>query len=419
MALSKSHMNTRLNTLVDAEVLDRVTDNRKLAAPRKESRKAGLPNNKPYLTGQMRINDAGVFDGNIENFFGVAQIPVGLIGPLQVNGATARQAYHVPLATTEGALVASLNRGAKVITLSGGANVLCLSETITRSPGFIFADLLTATRFVAWVSENFDAFKDIVRTTTRHGHLEDFDAVIDGKYVWINLKYVSGDAAGQNMVTFATDAICRHIAASCPFPPKKWYIDANMSGDKKATRLSMLSGRGKSMAAEVIISKTLCKRALHVTPAEIVEYSKMALVAGIHSGSIGVNGHYANALAAMFIACGQDAACVAESATGTSKAELTEEGDLYVSITVPNLVVGTVGGGTPLPTQRECLEMMDCYGSDRSKKFAEICAATILAGEISIAAAIAGGHFTQAHKVLGRKSALKKVGKNEDAPHAV
>lgn len=419
MPLSKSHMKTRLNTLVDSEVLDRVTGNRKLAAPRKESRKAELPDNKPYLTGKMRIDDPGIFAGIIENFYGLAQIPVGLIGPLKVNGAYARRAYHVPLATTEGALVASLNRGAKVISLSGGANVLCLSETITRSPGFIFADLLTATRFVAWVSEHFESFKEIVRSTTRHGHLEDFDAIIDGKYVWINLKFVSGDAAGQNMVTFATDAICQHIVAACPFPPKKWYIDANMSGDKKATRLSLNSGRGKSMVAEVTIAKTLCQRALHVTPAEIVEYSNMALVAGIYSGSIGVNGHYANALAALFIACGQDAACVAESATGTSKADLTEEGDLYVSITVPNLVVGTVGGGTHLPTQKECLEMMDCYGSDRSKKFAEICAATILAGEISIAAAIAGGHFTQAHRVLGRKSAVKKGRKNEDTPHAV
>jgi len=406
-------MKTRLNTIIDSEVLDRVKTKIEHQSKSDTNMKKKSPTTMPYLTGMQQIKDPRVFEGNIENYYGVAQIPVGLAGPLKVNGVYAKGAYHVPLATTEGALVASYDRGAKIITMSGGANVLCISESITRSPGFIFNSVLESTQFVAWISETFNYFKDIVRTTTSHGHLEDFDSKIDGKYVWINFKFVSGDAAGQNMVTIATDAICKYVECFSPIEPKKWYIDANLSGDKKATRLSQYAGRGKNMLAEVTINKRLVKKMLHTTPEEIVEYSQMAMVAGSHSGSIGVNGHFANALAALFIACGQDAACVAESSTGSSRAEITEMGDLYVSIILPNLVVGTVGGGTHLPTQRESLEIMDCFGQGKSKKFAEICAATVLAGEISIAAAICAGHFTQAHKKYGRKSKLYKENKDE------
>ncbi len=404
MAVPNSQMKTRLNAIVDSEVLERVKD--KIAYQRKNNidRRISVPLPGPYLSESAQINDPAIYQANIENFFGLAKVPVGLIGPLKVNGPYANaESVYVPLATTEGALVASYNRGAKVISMSGGANVLCLSEAISRSPGFIFKGQFESAQFVAWVSENFDLLKDIVRTTTRFGYLEDFDTKIDGKYVWINFKFTSGDAAGQNMVTIATDAICQYMDHFSPIRPRKWYIEGNLSGDKKATRRSQYSGRGKHMLAEVTVPRRIVERFLHTSPEDIVEYTQMAMVGGIHSGSIGVNGHMANALSALFIACGQDAACVVESSTGSSKAELTEEGDLYVSITIPNLIVGTVGGGTHLPTQKECLELMGCFGKDKSKRFAEICAATVLCGEISIAAAIAAGHFTKAHKKYGRK----------------
>lgn len=413
MSLSHAQMKTRLNSIRDSEVLDRVG-----YTVQSQERSLDLKNifsgeKTPYLLGREKISDSSIFDGNIERFFGIAQIPVGLIGPLKVNGPFSRGTYQVPLATTEGSLVASYNRGAKVMTMSGGANVLCFSECMTRSPGFVFSNVLDSTQFVAWTSENFKMIREVAQKTTRYGKLEDFDAIIDGKYVWLNFKYVSGDAAGQNMVTVATDAVCEYIIQHAPVVPKKWYIDANISGDKKPTRRSQQTGRGKSMLAEVTIDKDICKRVLHVAPEEIVDYSQMAMLAGIHSGSIGVNGHFTNGLAALFIACGQDVACVAESSTGTSKAELTEQGDLYASITLPNLVIGTVGGGTHLPTQKECLQIMGCYGKDKSKKFAEICAAVILAGEISIAAAIAGGYFTQAHVKYGRRCIRDKKSKKK------
>ncbi len=415
MAVPKSQMKTRLNVSLDSEVLDRVNDKINFQTINNKESKIPVPLPGPYLSESAQIKDPAIYQANIENFFGLAKIPVGLIGPLKVNGPYANaQSYYVPLATTEGALVASYNRGAKVISMSGGANVLCLSESISRSPGFIFKGLFESAQFVAWVSENFDVLKDIAKTTTRFGHLEDFDTKIDGKYVWINFKFTSGDAAGQNMVTIATDAICQYIDKFSPIRPHKWYIEGNMSGDKKATRLSQYSGRGKHMLAEVTVPHKIVERFLHTSPKDIVEYSQMAMVGAMHSGSIGINGHMANALSALFIACGQDAACVMESSTGSSKAELTEEGDLYVSITIPNLIVGTVGGGTHLPTQKECLELMGCFGKDKSKKFAEICAATVLAGEISIAAAIVAGHFTQAHKKYGRKYQSNKEAPREN-----
>jgi hydroxymethylglutaryl-CoA reductase (NADPH) len=135
----------------------------------------------------------------------------------------------------------------------------------------------------------------------------------------------------------------------------------------------------------------------------MAEYWQASTVGTIQTGSIGAQGHYANGLAALFIATGQDAACVSEASVGITRMEVTADGGLYAAVTLPNLIVGTVGGGTGLPTQRECLELMDCYGSGKARKFAEICAAVVLSGELSIAAALSVGHFTSAHQKLGRK----------------
>lgn len=408
MPTSNQLYKTLINTVIDSEVLDRIFSR----LQGKSIEKYPLPKNlfnKPessklfHLSGKSPNYDPARYEGNIENFIGLLQVPVGVIGPLRINGVYANNDFQVPLATTEGALVASYNRGAKVISVSGGATVMCINDSISRAPGFIFNNLLESSRFIAWCSENFEEFKKIVNNVTRFGRLQDIQPTHEGNFVFINFLYNTGDAAGQNMVTIATDAVCQYILGHSPVKPQRWYIDGNMSGDKKATALSHIAGRGKKVLAEIVIDKKIVKKFLHTTPQEIVRYSAMATQGGIQSGSIGVNGHFANALAALYLACGQDVACVAESAIGTSRAELTERGDLYVCVSLPNIVVGTVGGGTHLPTQRECLELMDCYGNDRSKKLAEIFAAVILAGEISIAAAIVAGHFTRAHAKYGRR----------------
>ena len=356
-----------------------------------------------YLAGKKHIDDASIFEGNIENYLGLAQIPVGVIGPLRINGLYAHGDFYVPLATTEGALVASYNRGAKIISLSGGARVLCLLERVTRAPGFAFNDLVEATQFIVWVVGQFDKFQEIAKTTTSHGNLEDFKITVDGNHVYINFEYTTGDAAGQNMVTIATEAVCKYIIEHSPIKPRFFFIESNMSGDKKATAISYLFVRGKKVSAEITIPRDIFMKFLHTTPEMMMEYWKMSFVGGVQSGSIGVQGHYANGLAAIFIACGQDAACVSEAAMGITRVDVTNNGDLYICVTLPNLIVGTVGGGTKLPTQSECLALLGCKGDGTAKKFAEICTVTVLAGEISIMGALAAGQFAQAHKTYGRK----------------
>jgi hydroxymethylglutaryl-CoA reductase (NADPH) len=340
--------------------------------------------------------------GNIENLVGFARIPLGVIGPLRVIGSAARGDFFVPLATSEGALVASYNRGAMAISQSGGAVAACLTEAVARAPCFQFENLSQAGRFLAWVLPRFEEFQSAVASTSRHCQLLDLRTSVLGKEVYLVFEYTTADASGQNMVTIATEAICRHILASVPVQPRHWYIDGNLSGDKKATMLAFNSARGKKVVSEAVIERPIVAELLHTSPQDMVRYWQVSVLGGVQSGSIGVQGHYANALAAMFIACGQDAATVSEASVGVTRMDVTDEGDLYVSVSMPNLIVGTVGGGTKLPTARECLEMMGCTGEGAARKLAEICCATALAGEISIIAAMSHGDFASAHARLGR-----------------
>jgi hydroxymethylglutaryl-CoA reductase (NADPH) len=361
-----------------------------------------------FLSGKKSIDNPEIFEGNIENYIGLAKVPVGIVGPIRINGVYAHGDFYVPMATTEGALVASHNRGSKVINLCGGARVMCLTERVSRAPGFIFDNLIEAGKFLIWIVRNFDKFKDVVSKETNHGVLEDVRATVEGNHVYLNFEYKTGDAAGQNMVTFCTDVICDYIMGNSPTKPKKWFIESNLSGDKKATAVSYLFVRGKKVTAEVFIPRKVCNRLLHTEPEDMVTYYNMSVIGAVQSGSIGSQGHYANALAAIFIACGQDVACVSEAAVGITRLDTTDDGELYVSVTLPNLVIGTVGGGTYLPTQSECLNLIDCLGSGKSQKFAEICAATILGGEISIIGALAAGDFALAHRKYGRKPSKGK-----------
>lgn len=343
-----------------------------------------------------------VYQKNIENFIGTIKMPIGLIGPLRVNGLYAQGDYYCPLATTEAALVASYNRGAQVITESGGCTVALLSEGVSRAPSFAFNNLEEAGRFVAWAVSQLDKFTEVASTTTRHGKLVDMRFTIEGNHVYINFEYITGDASGQNMVTIATQSICVYIEENSPVKPQYWFIESNMSGDKKANALSFTSVRGKKVTAEVLIPKEVVRKRLHTTPELMEQQWRMGAIGSALIGSFGIQGHYANGLTAMFIACGQDVACVAESAVGVSRLEITREGDLYGAVTLPNLMVGTVGGGTNLPSQKACLQMMGAHGADKAKHLAEICTSVVLAGELSINAALSCGHFTRAHQRLAR-----------------
>lgn len=357
-----------------------------------------------FLNGKQMLNDLSLLEGNIENYIGMTAVPTGVIGPVLVAGIDAHGEFYVPLATSEGALVASFHRGAKACYLAGGASAVCTNEAVQRCPTFKFANLAALGEFLAWLFPNIDGFSDIVAQNSRYAKLLDVKANIEGNHLTLVFDYQTGDASGQNMVTLCTDAICRYMLEHSPVKPLSWYIEGNFSGDKKATAVSFTHVRGKKVTAEIVLPQHVVTEVLKTTPLVMADYWRTSTIGAIQSGAIGAQGHYANGLAALFLATGQDVACVAEAATGITRMECDASGDLYASITLPNLIVGTVGGGTGLPTQRECLEMMDCYGPGKANKFAEICAAVLLAGELSIAAALAAGHFSAAHKNLGRKT---------------
>lgn len=342
------------------------------------------------------------YERNIENFIGTVKLPVGLAGPLRVNGLFAQGDYLLPLATTEAALVASYNRGAQLISKAGGCSAVLLNQGVNRAPGFAFKDLNQAGQFVMWAMANQEIFKQVAEATTAHGKWLDMRVTVEGNHVYLNFEYSTGDASGQNMVTIATDAVCAYIIEHAPIKPAYHFVEANLSGDKKASAQSFLSVRGKKVSAEVQLERKLVERMLHTTPEHMVNYWRMSAIGGVLSGTIGVQGHYANGLAALYIACGQDAACVAESSVGVTRFEVNEEGGLYAAVSLPNLMLGTVGGGTGLPSQRACLEIMGLAGAGHAPALAEVCAGMALAGELSIIGALAAGHFTRAHQSLAR-----------------
>ncbi|MCQ1059284.1 hydroxymethylglutaryl-CoA reductase [Photobacterium sp. ZSDE20] len=411
----QDHMKTVVNDFTADELQQRLGSN--FTKPEKKQPRT------PYLTPkavkrrwQMLDNEeakAQLLDGhtqeqmlcynkNIENFIGTVKMPVGIAGPLRVNGLFAQNDYHVPLATTEAALVASYNRGSQLITQAGGASAMLLNEGVTRTPCFAFYDLAQAGQFVAWVVTQYDEFRRIAESTTRHGKLTDISVNIEGNHVYLVFEYLTGDASGQNMVTISTNAVFEHILHHSPIKPLEAFLDGNLSGDKKATAQTLRGVRGKKVTAEVNIDKELVEKMLHTTPEKMAEFARMNTIGGTLSGSIGINAHYANALAAFYIACGQDAACVAESAVGITRIEVNQHGGLYASVTLPNLMVGTVGGGTSLPSQKSCLDLLGLHGAGHSQALSEVCAALCLAGELSIVGAFCAGHFSRAHHKLAR-----------------
>lgn len=356
-----------------------------------------------YLTGKKNFSDFEALKGNIENYIGMTQVPTGVIGPLRVIGSNADGNFYIPMATSEGALIASYQRGAKATRLCGGVTSVCLVEAVQRSPVFKFNDMGDLGIFLVWILQQFEEFKTITRKSSNYANLVDVRSNIEGNQLILTFEFHTGDAAGQNMVTFCTDEICTYIFDNAPLQPIAWFIESNYSGDKKATALSFTRVRGRKVTAEAHLDRETVTKVLKTTPEAIAEYWQASTVGIIQSGALGAQGHFANGLAALYLACGQDVACVSESAVGVTRMQITGDDKLYVSVTLPSLIVGTIGGGTALPTQKECLSLMQCSGEGTARKFAEICGAVILCGEISIAAALSAGHFARAHKHLGRK----------------
>ncbi|MGO9418431.1 hydroxymethylglutaryl-CoA reductase [Roseiarcus sp.] len=339
--------------------------------------------------------------GNIENFIGAAQVPIGLAGPLRINGERAQGEFYIPMATTEGTLVASYNRGMRLITECGGAKATVVARSMQRSPVFLFEDALEAREFGAWVDAHFEAIKAAAETTTRSGKLVSIQQFAVGPTRHLRFNFTTGDAAGQNMSGKATAAACEWIRANRP-GGARYILSGNTDTDKKHSQMNMLATRGRRVVAEAVLGKEALKRMMRVDPRDLFYARQVSQAGAFLAGSANNGAHAANGLAAMFIATGQDAANVAESHAAIVYAQLLEDGDYYWSITLPALIVATVGGGTGLATQSECLAMLGCQGSGKADKLAEICAAVALAGDISLSCAILSGDWVSSHERLGR-----------------
>jgi hydroxymethylglutaryl-CoA reductase (NADPH) len=345
--------------------------------------------------------DPHILAGNIEHFTGVAQIPLGFAGPLTINGEHAQGDFLIPMATTEGTLVASYNRGMKLLNLNGGAKVSVVNDAMQRAPVFVFNDAREAREFVKWVEQNLGKIREEAEATSSVAKLSYIDPFLASKFAYLRFNYTTGDAAGQNMVGRATFAACSWIIDHYP-NIQHFFLESNLATDKKASHVNLIRTRGKRVTAEATIKRDTLIQHMRVEPESLAYHSGVGNVGAILSGANNNGAHSANAITAVFIATGQDVANVSESSAAVIYTELTPEKDLYISITIPSLIVATYGGGTGLATQRECLGLLGCVGKGMVNKFAEIVGGTVLAGELSLAAAISSSDWVSSHETYGR-----------------
>jgi hydroxymethylglutaryl-CoA reductase (NADPH) len=345
--------------------------------------------------------DPAILPGNVENFTGVAQVPIGLAGPLLIHGEHAQGEFYVPMATTEGTLVASYNRGMRLLTESGGVRATVVESYMQRSPVFLFDDALAARDFGDWVAAHPEQIRAAAESTTRTGKLSHIAQYQVGPMRYLRFNYTTGDAAGQNMCGKATLAACTWIQETHPGHPR-FLLSGNIDTDKKHSRMNMLNTRGKRVVAEAVVKRDVVRRLMRVDTTDLNWARGISATGSFLAGAANNAAHAANGLAALFIACGQDVANLAESHAGIAYTRLLDNGDYYWSMTLPALIVATVGGGTALATQHECLDVLGCAGPGKVEKFAEIVAAVVLAGETSLAGAILAGDWVRSHEALGR-----------------
>ncbi|RYY78145.1 MAG: hydroxymethylglutaryl-CoA reductase [Moraxellaceae bacterium] len=354
-----------------------------------------------HHTGQYSIPPEAL-PGNIEGFSGIVQVPMGFAGPLLVHGEHAQGEFYVPMATTEGTLVASFSRGMSMTRAAGGIISTVVDDAMQRAPVFVFNDARAARDFGQWVTQHFDQIKAAAETTTNSGKLRDIEQYAASKMRWLRFNMTTGDAAGQNMVSKATHAACQWILAQQPPGLEHFTLAANFDTDKKHSAVNNLHSRGKRVVAEITIPAELFQPIMHCEAKDLMYQRGLSNLGGFISGSVSNGAHFANGIAAIFLACGQDIANIAESSAGFVYTELKDNGDYYMSVTIPSLIVATYGGGTGLPTQRECLQAMDCYGAGKAYKLAEIIAATVLCGELSLSSAIVSNEWVSSHDAYGR-----------------
>lgn len=338
--------------------------------------------------------------GNVENPVGAVQIPLGVAGPLRIRGRHAEGIFYVPLATTEGALVRSYERGMVALSRSGGAVARVHEDENRVSPVFRFPGVEEAAMFAGALPEEIESLRREAETTTGHGRLLGIECHPGGREVIVEFRYSTGDAQGMNMIVKATDRACRWIVDNTV--AERYLLFSGHGSEKRASGSLMAGGKGKRVVAGARLPGNVVRTVLGVSSRDLVDLWGQTVRGHLHAAALGYNGHVANGLTALFIACGQDVANVANSAVAVTSLEEVGDGDLYASVTLPSLSVATVGGGTGLGTGRECLELLGCFGSGRARKLAEIFASTVLAGELSFGAALVGDQMVSAHETYGR-----------------
>ena len=355
--------------------------------------------------GSFTIDIDRVVKRNIENMIGTVQVPLGVAGPLRVKGEYADGSYYLPLATTEGALVASVNRGCSLITRAGGADVRIMRDGMTRAPVFAARDVVHAREVVAWVEEHAAEIRETAQSTTRHGEFLEAVTYVAGTNVFIRIEFDTKDAMGMNMVTIAGQKVGEFIERETG--ARLVATSGNMCTDKKPAAINLVRGRGKTVVAGVRLTDAMVADLLKTNAETLAEVNyRKNLVGSARAASFGFNAQAANVVAATFIACGQDPAHVVEGSTAITTVDRVD-GGVYVSVTLPSLPVGTVGGGTGVDTQHECLAMLGVAGGGdppgaHAKAFSEIIAAGVLAGELSLLGALAAQHLARAHQEHGR-----------------
>ncbi len=359
--------------------------------------------------GQYSLDAARASQRHCENFIGATQVPLGITGPLKVRGrwVDPEEVLYVPMATTEGALVASVNRGCRAIRDAGGAVTRVEDVGITRAPAFRTSGMEETERFLGWVAENREEIRRVCEATSGHLRLTDIRSQTLGSSVYLRFRFATGDAMGMNMATIACDRVVRDLIEPATGVPCV-ALSGNYCVDKKPSAVNFLEGRGKKIYAEVELDAATLSRALKTDARALVEVQyRKNLMGSIAAGSMGYNAHFANVLAAVFVATGQDVAQVVEGAMGVTAVELRGEDGVFASVYMPDVPLGVVGGGTALGPQREALSMLgvapraDEPGAG-SMRFAEILGATVLAGELSLLAAFTSGDLAGAHERLGR-----------------
>ena len=379
----------------------------KAAAARRRAVES-LSGTKLDAIGSSHMDYAQISNKNAENVIGFVQMPLGIAGPLLLHGQHAKGKFYVPMATTEGALIASVNRGMKAIASAGGASSVVLKDGMTRAPVFELDSAKDAAEMLKWTEKNLEGIRTAAEATTSHGKLKEVMPFVMANNVWLRFSFDTGDAMGMNMVTIATEAACEYIEDNFK-KARLVSVSGNMCSDKKESYVNSILGRGKTVIAEAVISETVLEGQLHASAVGMHNLNiKKNLLGSARAGSSKFNGHAANMVAAIFAATGQDIAQVVESSSCFTVTESRGK-DLYVSVTMPSVEVGTVGGGSSLPTQKEALSIMGIAGGgtppgSNALKLAEIVAATVLAGELNLLAAQFSKELGRAHKKLGRNA---------------